>query len=219
MASSGYLRPNLLLSNLCYLLLLFTTLLTPSFAQSTIASATPTAQATASRTSDTFDPALNTGAPSDGSYPTGYHDPDDPSDPDFGDDGSHRLLNYFFLLLLALVATTIAAYFLIIRRRQQRVARLQGNRQDALAHDLERWDGFRLHRRRGSNSRVEGLNESGEAPPAYMPDRPAETHPASGSRHGDGAIPLQDMHKPPDYEEGHTYPPGDQGMMPPPRYG
>ena len=57
---------------------------------------------------------------------------------------------------------------------------------------------------------MEGLDERGEAPPPYVPQRPAETHLGNSNRDEEAAIPLQDMHKPPDYQERGLSPPEER---------
>ena len=192
-----------------------TTLPYHSLAQITNIDAFATALPTAISTSDdpgNFDlptgSASVTSQPTDGTVPPIYS-----SNGDSEDDSGRGVLNYYFLLLFVLILIILLAYFFTIRRRQKKQARLQGNRQDALAQDLEGWNGGRrwVHGRWRSEPRVEGLNERGEAPPPYMPERPAETHAGGNNREGDGPIPLQDMHKPPDYQEGRVSLSSDQG--------
>ena len=77
----------------------------------------------------------------------------------------NRVFNYYFLFL-ALLAGVLAAFLWWIhrhRRREQEQLRLRG--QHALAQDVERW----ANERRNRLPIVEGLNESGEAPPPYKP--------------------------------------------------
>ena len=76
-----------------------------------------------------------------------------------------RVLNYYFLFLALLVAALAALLWWMHhqRRREQEQIRLRG--QHALVRDVERW----AIDRRNQPPVVEGLNESGEAPPPYKP--------------------------------------------------
>ncbi|KAF1930121.1 uncharacterized protein M421DRAFT_3876 [Didymella exigua CBS 183.55] len=77
----------------------------------------------------------------------------------------NRVFNYYFLFL-ALLAAVLAALLWWMhrrRRREQEQIRLRG--QHALVRDVERWA---MYRSRQAPA-VEGLNESGEAPPPYKP--------------------------------------------------
>ena len=167
---------------------------------------------------------INTSASA--SVPTATPTFDDPGIPNFGtavptaitpsnandDDSSNDVLNYFFLLLV-FFAIFVAAYCFVLRRRRRKAALLQVNRRLAPSRDLQGCAAARIwaHPRWRSEPRVEGLDERGEAPPPYLPERPAEIHAASCSRGTEGPIPLQDMHKPPDYEERATpSPPGQR---------
>lgn len=80
-----------------------------------------------------------------------------------GGEAKNRVFNYYFLFL-ALLAAILAALLWWLhrqRRREQEQIRLRGQR--ALVRDVERWA---MYRRRQPPT-VEGLNESGEAPPPY----------------------------------------------------
>lgn len=186
-------------STLLYLLALLTAFIPQTLAQSSINNVAPGSLPTATPTSDNPDiPNLGTTVPTAIAPPTGFGSPSDPDD----DDSSKDVLNYYFLLIVFL-AVMVAAYCYVLRRRKK-AARLQGTQQFLLTQDSQGWTGARrwVHTRWRAEPRVEGLDERGEAPPPYLPERPAETHAASSSRGIDGPIPLQDMHKPPDYEEG-----------------
>ena len=75
-----------------------------------------------------------------------------------------RVFNYYFLFLALLVAAVAALlwYFHRHRKRGQEQMRLRGRH--ALVHDVEQ-----AILRRNQPPFVEGLNESGEAPPPYKP--------------------------------------------------
>lgn len=77
---------------------------------------------------------------------------------------SNRVFNYYFLFLALLVAAVAALLWYIHRHRKrgQEQVRLRGRH--ALVQDVER-----VILRRNQSSSVEGLNESGEAPPPYKP--------------------------------------------------
>lgn len=114
------------------------------------------------------------------------------------------LLNYYFVfLVLFIVLAFLGAYFLNRRRLRQRRSQLARG-QNALRSDIQgstipsnamRWS------RREESRRVEGLNEQGEAPPAYVKE-------VKGGSVVDGvAIPMGVLmrdaegreRKPPDY--------------------
>ena len=78
---------------------------------------------------------------------------------------SNRVLNYYFLFLALLVAVVAVLLWYIHRHRKrgQEQVRLRGRH--ALVHDVEQ-----AILRRNQPPFVEGLNESGEAPPPYKPE-------------------------------------------------
>jgi hypothetical protein len=77
---------------------------------------------------------------------------------------SNRVFNYYFLFLALLVAVVAVLLWYIHRHRKrgQEQVRLRGRH--ALVHDVEQ-----AILRRNQPPFVEGLNESGEAPPPYKP--------------------------------------------------
>lgn len=213
----SYLTNQLLLT----LSLLLATFPSGSVTQSTSQNTAPTALPTTIPTlTDPDDPdfSLPSGSTTGIARPTGYTYQPNPDDGDTEDGSSHDVLNYYFLLLVIFVAIIITAYCCVLRRRQRKVARLQGNRQDALAQDLEGWSGGRRwgHLRWRSEPRMEGLNERGEAPPPYMPDRPAEVHATVSGRQEERPIPLEEWHKPPDYQQAPISPVRAEEVGPPP---
>jgi hypothetical protein len=169
-------------------------------------------------------PAFRTSSPVSGSpaFPsqTQSFGNGDPSDqPDQTNTG---IVNYYFLLLAVFVFLIIILYLSWTRNRRKRLLQLQNNREDALNRDVHRYDrygnnrgwipyyghgrGFMRHPRR-----EEGLDERGEAPPPYMPDRPPPAAFRDGGVCHDHmrGVPLQDIpsdqRKPPDYTI-HTTP-------------
>ncbi|KAI4125569.1 MAG: hypothetical protein LQ338_004173 [Usnochroma carphineum] len=138
-----------------------------------------------------------------------------PSDDETSQNG---ILNYYFLLLALLIIVVGIIYLFFMKRQRQKLADRRRNGQRALARDLERWGGggpwspprFRMPRSSPRQPRrEEGLDESGEAPPPYVPKEPEPAYTAGAQRDGLGSghdIPLQDMErsdqKPPDYDEG-----------------
>ncbi|KAL8779278.1 MAG: hypothetical protein Q9213_007010 [Squamulea squamosa] len=140
------------------------------------------------------------------------------------DRNNNGILNYYFLLLALVILLLAILYLIFARRQRQKIAQRRQNGQRALARDLERWGGggpwgpgrFRMPRSTGTRQprREEGLNESGEAPPPYIPKEPEPAY-TGAPRNGPGSgndIPLHDLsrmdHKPPDYDEGPSSPVG-----------
>ena len=140
------------------------------------------------------------------------------------------LVNYYFVFIALIFCVVALFVFLVMRRKHRAVVRQRMARERALSQDLgdalesRRWEFNRRQRwyrqgrwRSAEASREEGLNELGEAPPAYMPKRPSEEvrrdanvgeGEGEGQRDGEGpAIPLQTLSrddvglKPPDYSE------------------
>ena len=203
--------------------LLFALLPHGSLTQSTTENAAPTVMSTPhSSLHDPDDYALvpASGTVKSVALPTGYAGQAFPDDNDPEDDTNHAVLNYYFLLLVIFIAIIVVAYACVLRRRRRKVVRLQGNRQDALTQDLEGWNGGRRwgHGRWRSEPRVEGLNDRGEAPPPYVPERPAATHAEDGGIERERPIPLQDIQKPPDYEESPMSSSEEPGMRPSSRH-
>ena len=129
--------------------------------------------------------------------------------PNSGTD-EHSVLNYYFLLLAAFIIIIIILYFTLARKRKRRFAQATTRRQDALAADLGRWPGGgtgtmgygprtgRWHVLRTPRPQ-EGLDERGEAPPAYVAKPETAVHPplGPGESHSEG---FEMTSKPPDYE-------------------
>ncbi|KAI4265716.1 MAG: hypothetical protein L6R38_009220 [Xanthoria sp. 2 TBL-2021] len=155
----------------------------------------------------------------DAASPTSLPPPTSAPEGGGGDRSNNNgILNYYFLLLALIIILLGILYLTFARRQRQRLALRRQNGQRALARDLERWGGggpfgpgrFRMPRNsngvRPSRPRTEeGLNESGEAPPPYIPKEPEPAH-VGGSLQLGNSIPLHDLstldHKPPDYDEG-----------------
>lgn len=118
---------------------------------------------------------------------------------------NHAVLNYYFLLLAVVVVVIGVGYWSLARRRKRRSNALRNNQQNTLARDLETWPGRRRaggwrHSDTDGASPEEGLNDRGEAPPAYVKE-PAQAH-----VEGVEDVELRDLEngegKPPDYEAG-----------------
>ncbi|KAK0251739.1 hypothetical protein LTR91_001745 [Friedmanniomyces endolithicus] len=146
--------------------------------------------------------------------------------------GDHSLVNYYFVFLAIIIAVAALTSFLLYKRRRAAILAGSLNRQTALSRDLTTWragDGgddyaagrsargywhggpARSHEDAGPE---EGLNELGEAPPAYVAPPPKEARGGDGEMAGherfgvDGpAVPLQTLSreeaglKPPEYVE------------------
>ena len=116
------------------------------------------------------------------------------------------ILNYYFLLLAVLVIAMLIVYWTLSRRRRRAAAQLSSMQQRVLSEDVRNWTrhrqagyGFEDEERGRPAGRVEGLNETGEAPPAYVKE-PERVHLEAGE-----GVELRGMTrsegKPPDYEE------------------
>ena len=134
---------------------------------------------------------------------------------------SKGLVNYYFVFVALVLCVVALSVFLVYRRRTRAVRRLRMSREQALERDLGRggdgrWANWNPERRRywqgrwrsAELSREEGLNEHGEAPPAYVPKRTSGEGQHDGEGHDGGpAVPLQTLSredaslKPPDYTE------------------
>lgn len=109
--------------------------------------------------------------------------------------------NYYFVLIGILLVLLAVAYGFYLRSRRRALA--QRRARGELSTDLEgrTWGGrpWRLPAVRDSR-REEGLDERGEAPPAYLHTEPAPAPYSESDDHGDG-IALQPLPgKPPDYD-------------------
>lgn len=148
----------------------------------------------------------------------------DSSDDSDSDSNSRNVLNYYFLILIGFVFVIIVLYWILIRKRKRRFAQAHVRAQSALAADLERWPGSggprgpfattrtgRWHvlrtARHHEGRHQEGLNEDGEAPPAYVA-KPEPVHSGDASTPGapssaQSSTPewIEMAGKPPDYQE------------------
>ena len=139
-----------------------------------------------------------------------------------------NVLNYYFLLLAVFIFVFLIGYWTLVHRRRKRLGLVRGRQQNALAADMERWPTTRgdgtdggshahnrpsgggwWHRRghSGPDVREEGLDERGEAPPAYVKEmEPVHLQPG-GDGAGEEGMELRNMDreegKPPDYQEQH----------------
>ncbi|PQE18266.1 hypothetical protein CJF32_00007999 [Rutstroemia sp. NJR-2017a WRK4] len=108
------------------------------------------------------------------------------ADADTADDPSSHVFNYYFVIIALFVLIVFAVIFFVSRRRRQKAVLLRNNGQSALARDVQSFAEFRQRfgpRRVGAGlmgmtrgpvnggvyrERQEGLDERGEAPPAYV---------------------------------------------------
>lgn len=108
-----------------------------------------------------------------------------PDDEELEDTSSH-IYQYYFVIVAVFVVIVFFLLLYITRRRKRKAELLRNNGQSALARDVQTFADFRTRfgpRRRGSGlmgmtmgttgvhrERQEGLDERGEAPPAYEAD-------------------------------------------------
>lgn len=136
-----------------------------------------------------------------------------------GSSSPSHLVNYYFVFLALIICIGGLSGYLVWRRRKRALAAMRHSREHALARDLSGWDagaGRREGRIRGywpgrgnraqeEEVAEEGLNELGEAPPAYMPRKSRESGRVVDGSDEAPAIPLQTLSreeaglKPPDY--------------------
>lgn len=124
---------------------------------------------------------------------------------------NHSVLRFYFFFLAVFIIAIVILYWVLRRKRRRLYVDARRRQQDALAADLRRWSGNGVERPpRGTELRTgrwhrlrpirtqEGLNECGEAPPAYVA-KPEPAHSATGA----ASTPpewVEMMGKPPDYE-------------------
>lgn len=127
------------------------------------------------------------------------------------------LVNYYFVFLALFIGIAGVGGFFIYKRRRRAVMAMRNSRENALARDISDFEGTRTRwyrqgrwgRSEEDVDREEGLNEFGEAPPAYAPKTSEER--AREQEHG-VAVPLQTLSrenaglKPPDYSEAAAQP-------------
>jgi len=128
------------------------------------------------------------------------------------------LVNYYFVFLAVFIGIAGMGGFFIYKRRQRAMMAMRNSRENALARDISNFERTRTRwYRQGRWGRSEedvgreeeGLNEFGEAPPAYAPKTSEER--AREQEHGP-AVPLQTLSrehaglKPPDYAEAAMHP-------------
>jgi hypothetical protein len=128
------------------------------------------------------------------------------ADADTGEDPSSHVFNYYFAIIALFVIIVFAIIFFVSRRRKQKALLLRNNGQSALARDVQSFAEFRQRfgpRRAGAGlmgmtrgpmnggvdrERQEGLDERGEAPPAYVEgDKPPSLRSVDITYSGDTA--------------------------------
>ena len=141
---------------------------------------------------------------------------------DDDDSNSTSLVNYYFVFLALIVCIAGLAAFMIWRKRRRAAFHFQHGGQSTMVRDISQWypgpgragpRRYRLPREwdsRDDNSREEGLNEFGEAPPAYAPPKTREEEEQETVDYGGPAVPMQTLSreeaglKPPDYTQATT---------------
>jgi len=140
------------------------------------------------------------------------------------DSGNTSLVNYYFVFLALILCVAGLGVFLVWRRRKRAVSHFRNSRENALARDVSAWQGDTRgegwHRRYWQGrlrsqeevGRDEGLNELGEAPPAYAPPKTREDEEREAAEGQEPAVPLQTLSreeaglKPPEYAEASVRP-------------
>ncbi|KAK4540389.1 hypothetical protein LTR36_009246 [Oleoguttula mirabilis] len=145
------------------------------------------------------------------------------------DGNTASLVDYYFVFLALILCVAGLGVWLIWRKRRRAIAYTRYSREHALARDVSGWHGDdaggRGHRTGhraalwgGSAhdvaAREEGLNELGEAPPAYMPPktREEEAREREAAQRQELAVPMQTLSredaglKPPEYAEASIHP-------------
>ncbi|KAI7229279.1 hypothetical protein KC330_g7528 [Hortaea werneckii] len=141
---------------------------------------------------------------------------------DDDDSNSTSLVNYYFVFLALIVCIAGLAAFMVWRKRRRAAFHFHHGGQGVMVRDISQWypgpgrAGPRRYRQprgwdsREDNSREEGLNEFGEAPPAYAPPKTREEEEQEIVNHGGPAVPMQTLSreeaglKPPDYTQATT---------------
>ena len=125
------------------------------------------------------------------------------------DDGYPNLANYYFILIGVFFLFLIIVFFIVRRARRRGLARQQAAGQFT-DHEARHWPGRPWRSAAVADThREEGFNESGEAPPPYIP---GETPSSSQGQ----SIALTDLSgKPPDYERHLTQEDADLTRPPP----
>ena len=143
-----------------------------------------------------------------GSYPT-----EDSAGFANNDDGSPSFGSYYFILIGIFFLFLIVVFFVVRRTRRRGFARQRAAGQTTTDLEARHWPGRPWRNAAVADPRrEEGLNESGEAPPPYIP---AEASPAAYSNSPGQNIALTDLSgKPPDYERHLTE--EDTGPIRPP---
>lgn len=137
---------------------------------------------------------------------------------------STSLVNYYFVFLALILCIAGLAAFMIWRKRRKSLLQYANARNSALARDVSHWESTpgntAWHRRywpapRRSQdyaSREEGLNEFGEAPPAYAPPKSREEEEREALAAQEPAVPMHTLSregaglKPPDYTQATALP-------------
>lgn len=153
----------------------------------------------------------------------------DPDSDDTSDSGSTSLVNYYFVFLALIICVAVLGAFLIWQRRRRAALRLRGGRGNLGTVGAPRWpgegrnDGWQRRYLQGrwrsqeDVGREEGLNELGEAPPAYAPPKTREEEQREAVAQEEPALPMQTLSredtglKPPDYTHATTQAIDDPG--------
>lgn len=152
-------------------------------------------------------------SPTDNDMPTHT---DSAHDDDQGPSDTVSLVNYYFVFLALVVCFAGLAIFFFYKRKKKQGVFVTRSREGALQRDLNSWDPIRARRRywhgrwrSTDESREEGLNEFGEAPPPYVP-KSNDGEGGQQSAANGPAVPMQALSrehaglKPPDYAEAYA---------------
>ena len=124
--------------------------------------------------------------------------------PHNGAEVKNHVFNYYFLFLALIGGVLAVLLWLLHRQRRREQEQIRSRGQNATTRDAARW----ALNRRDQLPIVEGLNETGEAPPPYKPKNETVTtqHPLNGNPELTTGVTIPPRALPRN-ETGHDLPP------------